>query len=143
MENHRILSTSGDQEQGCSKGGDCSSAAEATNPEAMRDANKLLNDLDCVLQQFVPIKRRRDTKYTGRIPINRDKGTQKRFPHPNRRTLRHTMYLAWVCDTLNSFIIGTVATVRLLAFTLARNVKQHIVRYVLNLAALDQRYFGC
>lgn len=114
------------------------SPAEAARPDTIRDTSRLLNDFASTLQMFDTTKRRIAARYMGRMPITRDRGTQRRFPKPKSNTFRQVVYPALVFDTWNSFMIGIVAIVRLLAFRLAMRVKAHMVKYVLSLSLRGQ-----
>jgi hypothetical protein len=68
------------------------SPTPAANPERIRAARRLLNDVDLKLQTFVAMRRSMAMRYTGRFPITRIRGTQNRLLTPSMRVLKHSRY---------------------------------------------------
>ena len=62
------------------------------------------------------------SRYTGRFPITRIRGIQKRLPIPSKRVLKHSRYVMRALLVLKYLPSGTTATLKLLAFAVDRNV---------------------
>ena len=69
----------------------------------------------------------REMRYTGRFPRTRIRGTQKRFPTPRARMLKHVRKFTCVSLSWNSAAIWAAGCMNLVAFAVPRKVKKQTV----------------